>query len=81
MRAFGGGMGGAGIGSGKAGYCTNIEINGGDITATGYNGAAGIGAGASHRCRDGITITGGHVKATGGSKSEGNGGAGIGGAG
>lgn len=81
VRAFGGGMGGAGIGSGKAGYCTNIEINGGDITATGYNGAAGIGAGASHRCRDGITITGGHVKATGGSKSEGNGGTGIGGGG
>lgn len=81
VRAFGGGMGGAGIGSGKAGYCTNIEINGGDITATGYNGAAGIGAGAGHRCRDGITITGGHVKATGGSKSEGNGGAGIGGGG
>ena len=81
MRAFGGGMGGAGIGSGKAGYCTNIEISGGDIEATGYNGAAGIGAGAGHRCRDGITITGGHVKATGGSKSEGNGGAGIGGGG
>ena len=81
VRAFGGGMGGAGIGSGKAGYCTNIEINGGDITATGYNGAAGIGAGAGHRCRDGITITGGHVKAIGGSNSEGNGGAGIGGGG
>lgn len=81
VRAFGGGMGGAGIGSGKAGYCTNIEISGGDIEATGYNGAAGIGAGAGHRCRDGITITGGHVKATGGSKSEGNGGAGIGGGG
>lgn len=81
VRAFGGGMGGAGIGSGKAGYCTNIEISGGDIEATGYNGAAGIGAGTGHRCRDGITITGGHVKATGGSKSEGNGGAGIGGGG
>lgn len=81
VRAFGGGMGGAGMGSGEAGYCTNIEISGGDITATGYNGAAGIGAGAGHRCRDGITITGGHVKATGGSKSEGNGGAGIGGGG
>lgn len=81
VRAFGGGMGGAGIGSGEAGYCTNIKISGGDIEAMGYNGAAGIGAGAGHRCRDGITITGGHVKATGGSKSEGYGGAGIGGGG
>lgn len=81
VRAFGGGMGGAGIGSGKAGYCTNIEISGGDIEATGYNGAAGIGAGVRHRCRDRITITGGHVKAIGGSNSEGNGGAGIGGGG
>ena len=81
VRAFGGGMGGAGMGSGEAGYCTNIEISGGDITATGYNGAAGIGAGVRHRCRDRITITGGHVKAIGGSNSEGNGGAGIGGGG
>ena len=81
VRAFGGKNGGAGIGSGKAGYCTNIEISGGNITATGYNGAAGIGAGVRHRCRDGITITGGYVKAIGGSNSEGYGGAGIGGGG
>ena len=64
----------AGIG---AGYdpqlsCGNIEIQGGDITATGGWSSAGIGSGSSARCGT-ITISGGTVTATGG-----DGGAGIG---
>ena len=54
---------GAGIGGGNKISCGNIEIEGGDITATG--GAAGIGSGGNASCGT-ITISGGTVNATGG---------------
>jgi len=77
-------VGGAGIGGGdgveafdpetfKSG---TITITGGDITATGGIGAAGIGGGYHSSVVD-VTITGGEIKAYGGIK----GGAGIGGGG
>ena len=63
----------AGIGAGwYPASCGNIEIQGGDITATGGWSSAGIGSGPSARCGT-ITISGGTVTATGG-----DGGAGIG---
>ena len=63
----------AGIGTGWAPLsCGNIEIQGGDITATGGWSSAGIGGGPSADCGT-ITISGGTVTATGG-----QGGAGIG---
>ena len=62
---------GAGIG---AGYyplsCGNIEIQGGDITATGGKFSAGIGGGPSARYGT-ITISGGTVTATGGDEGAG----------
>ena len=64
----------AGIGAGYA-YalsCGDIEIQGGDITATGGSLSAGIGSGNGSACGT-ITISGGTVTATGG-----NSGAGIG---
>ena len=54
--------GGSGAGIGGLG---NIVINGGDITATGGEFAAGIGAGDNNGCGN-ITINGGTVNATGG---------------
>ena len=56
----------AGIGSGYyPASCGNIDIQGGDITATGGNHSAGIGGGPSAECGT-ITISGGTVTATGG---------------
>ena len=70
--------GGAGIGGGNNGDASNITIAGGNVTAVGSIGGAGIGSGsheAGSNSNEGkITISGGTVKA------EGNGGAaGIGG--
>ncbi|WP_024858848.1 hypothetical protein [Ruminococcus albus] len=65
---------GAGIGGGYHVNCGNIVINGGTITATGGEGAAGIGSGDS-TCGN-ITINGGTITATGGNYE--NGAAGIG---
>ena len=56
---------GAGIGGGNEISCGNIEIEGGDITATGYFDAAGIGCGDGASC-GAIKISGGTVNATGG---------------
>ena len=54
---------GAGIGGGYYINCGNIEIQGGDITATGGQ-SAGIGSGPDAACGS-ITISGGTVTATG----------------
>ncbi len=59
---------GAGIGGGGRIACGNIEIQGGDITATGGQDAAGIGGAKS--CGT-ITISGGTIKATGGGRGAG----------
>ena len=66
---------GAGIGAGRYTWysCGNIEIQGGDITATGGPYGAGIGASEEGTCGN-ITISGGKITATGGTY-----GAGIGG--
>ena len=59
---------GAGIGSGISAdskYAGNIVIKGGVITATGGEGAAGIGSARGGRCYN-ITISGGTVTAIGG---------------
>ena len=72
---------GAGIGSGRRGAsegnlthieapCGNINIQGGTITATGGEGAAGIGAAARSSCGN-ITISGGTITATGGEYASG----------
>ena len=55
---------GAGIGGGYVSDCGNIEIQGGNITATGGKYAAGIGSGK--RSCGTITISGGNITATGG---------------
>ena len=70
----------AGIGGGYQAGGGTIIIHGGNITATGYNGAAGIGSGkdyfGEYACN--VTIYGGTVNANGkGSRT--GGGAGIGG--
>jgi hypothetical protein len=67
--------GAAGIGGGKDINCGNIVINGGIISATGSNNAAGIGCGGGNNstCGD-ITINGGTIELAQG----GYGGAGIG---
>lgn len=61
--------GGAGIGGRIEGLdgepCGNIDIQGGKITATGGDLAAGIGAGPLGICGN-ITISGGTIEATGG---------------
>lgn len=62
---------GAGIGGGCMTTFGDIRIEGGNITATGGNNCAGIGAGGWGSGN--ITITGGHINATGN-----GGGAGIG---
>lgn len=81
LTATGGSSGGAGIGGGAEGYydtkdTSSIVINGGKITATGGEGAAGIGGGywgdggkvnkkdPDDRSQT-ITINGGNIKATG----------------
>ena len=56
---------GAGIGGGYVSDCGNIEIQGGNITATGGYYAAGIGGGKEGACGS-ITISGGNIMATGG---------------
>ena len=68
---------GAGIGGSSSSNqaCGNIHIKGGIITATGGEGAAGIGGGENGACGN-ITISGGNVTATGSGE---NYGAGIGG--
>ena len=54
-----------------SGVYGDIAISGGNVTATGGDGAAGIGTGDfGSRCGD-ITITGGSVTATGGSRGAG----------
>ena len=61
------GIGGGGN-SGNNGFvlpCGNIEIQGGEITATGGSSSAGIGSGDGSSCGN-ITISGGKVTATGG---------------
>jgi hypothetical protein len=65
---------GAGIGGGWSISCGNIVINSGNITATGGDDAAGIGAGGSTGSCGNITINGGTITATSGGS-----GAGIGG--
>ena len=65
---------GAGIGGRNGGSAGNIEINGGTVTATGGDFAAGIGGGNGGGSGGNIEINGGTVTATGG-----NSGAGIGG--
>ena len=67
---------GAGIGGGNGFACGNITINGGNITATGGIGRAGIGSG-SEACGN-ITITGGTITATGGNAAAGIGGSNTG---
>ena len=63
---------GAGIGAGYQIPCGDIEIQGGDITATGGIFAAGIGGGGYGAATCGaITISGGTVEATGGAKAAG----------
>ena len=64
---------GAGIGGGNEISCGNIEIQGGNITATCAYYSAGIGSGYNQASCGNITITGRTVEATGG-----YGGAGIG---
>lgn len=82
LTATGGSLGGAGIGGGDESYMTghkstsSIVIDGGKITATGGEGAAGIGAGPfasggkvnskdpDDRSQT-ITINGGNIEATG----------------
>ena len=72
---------GAGIGSGRCGSssgslttidapCGNINIQGGTITATGGEYAAGIGAATRSSCGN-ITISGGTITATGGEGASG----------
>lgn len=56
--------GAAGIGGGYEHPCGNIEIQGGDITATGSNCSAGIGGCAEGTCGN-ITISGGKITAQG----------------
>ena len=56
---------GAGIGAGYSSACGNIDIQGGDITATGGEFAAGIGGAHETACGD-ITISDGTVEAKGG---------------
>lgn len=64
----------AGIGGGDSGTdykdCGNITIKGGNITATGGSGAAGIGSVDTGSCGN-IKISGGTVTATGGSRAAG----------
>lgn len=70
-KARGAGIGGIALTVPAAnGYCGNIIIKGGDITAIGGYNAAGIGAAADRNCGN-ITISGGKVTAKGGSDAAG----------
>ena len=63
---------GAGIGAASVswGYCGNVVIEGGNITATGGRYAAGIGGSRESNCGN-IVIKGGNITATGGDNSAG----------
>ena len=64
---------GCGIGGGWAstgGSCGNINIEGGNVTATGGIGGAGIGGGNTQSC-GAISITGGTITSTGGKNGAG----------
>ena len=61
---------GSGLYSGALKTCGNIEIKGGNITATGGVSAAGIGSGSRGTCGI-INISGGTITATGGSNAAG----------
>lgn len=79
INATGGNDEGCGIGSGKWGRNSNININGGNVTASSTLGGAGIGGTYSK-----VTMTSGNVHATGGASGKNSsgilgGGAGIGG--
>lgn len=79
IHATGGNDEGCGVGSGKWGRNSNININGGNVTASSTLGGAGIGGTYSK-----VTITSGNVHATGGASGKNSsgilgGGAGIGG--
>lgn len=79
IHATGGNDEGCGIGSGKWGRNSNININGGNVTASSTLGGAGIGGTYSK-----VTLTSGNVHATGGASGKNSsgilgGGAGIGG--
>ena len=79
IHATGGNDEGCGIGSGKWGRNSNININGGNVTASSTLGGAGIGGTYSK-----VTMTSGNVHATGGASGKNSsgilgGGAGIGG--
>ncbi len=70
VTAYGGGNG-AGIGGGYYGEsCGIININGGNITATGGKYAAGIGSSHRNSCSH-IIISGGTIHATGGNHAAG----------
>ena len=78
IHATGGNDEGCGIGSGKWGRNSNININGGNVTASSTLGGAGIGGTYSK-----VTMTSGNVHATGGASGKNSsgilgGGAGIG---
>ena len=62
---------GAGIGGGNGVACGNIVINGGTVTATGGEFAAGIGGGDNYLPCGNIVINGGTVTATGGYRGAG----------
>ena len=62
---------GAGIGGGNGVACGNIVINGGTVTATGGDYAAGIGGGDNYLPCGNIVINGGTVTATGGYRGAG----------
>lgn len=79
IHATGGNDEGCGVGSGKWGRNSNININGGNVTASSTLGGAGIGGTYSK-----VTIASGNVHATGGASGKNSsgilgGGAGIGG--
>ena len=65
LNASGNGLS-AGIGGGNGVACGNIVINGGTVTATGGDYAAGIGGGDNYLPCGNIVINGGTVTATGG---------------
>ena len=62
---------GAGIGSGYDSSCGNIVIDGGNITAMGDYGSAGIGSGDYKSSCGNITINGGNITAKGGERAVG----------
>ena len=77
IYAFGG-KDTAGIGAGQGSDYAEVTISGGDVLAEGGDNGAGIGGSKGHNFKGKILITGGWVKATGGSSKDYVGGAGIG---